>query len=128
MSGPHAEFLSYLAAGRFMIQRRRDDGRCVFYPRYTVGTEWDWVEASGRGRIYSRTIIRQKPERGGDYCVALVELQEGPRVMARIVARDPSSVCIGQDVEAVVGVRDPAIANEPHLSFRPIAADGDATP
>lgn len=103
MSGPLATFLAFLKEGRFMLQRRTDTGAFVFYPRHVVGTGCEWVEASGRGTVHSATIIRQKPERGGDYAVALVELAEGPRLMCRVVGTDPAEVRIGREVEMVVG-------------------------
>ena len=86
MSGPQATFLARLAQGRFMLQRRRTTGEYVFYPRYLPSELGDveWVDARGLGIIYSATTIRRKVERGGDYCVALVTLDEGPRLMARI--------------------------------------------
>ena len=50
--------------------------------------------------------MRQKPEKGGDYNVALVELEEGPRMMSRVVDVDPAKVTIGMAVSAHIGLID----------------------
>jgi uncharacterized OB-fold protein len=66
-----------------------------------------WVEASGRGSVYSFTINRRGQadlpayRQVGPYVLAYVELDEGPRVMTNIVDCDPDSVRIGQRVEVV---------------------------
>ena len=85
MNGPEAEYRAHLAEGRFMIQRSRSTGRHVFYPRIAVpGTgeqDLEWVPASGRGTVYAITVNRT---REATYNLALVDLEEGPRMMTRI--------------------------------------------
>jgi uncharacterized OB-fold protein len=85
MNGPEAEYRAFLADGRFMIPRSRSTGRHVFYPRVAVpGTgepDLDWVPASGRATIYAITVNRA---RDATYNLALVDLDEGPRMMTRI--------------------------------------------
>jgi uncharacterized OB-fold protein len=117
MNGPLAEFLAFLRSGKFMLQRRIDNGQFVFYPRYIPGTATEWTEASGNGTVYSRTIVRQKAEQGGDYCVALVDLDEGPRMIAR-VAGNGVSVEIGAKVQAVVAEPDWDWTEGPVILFR----------
>jgi uncharacterized OB-fold protein len=62
----------------------------------------EWVEASGRGTVYSFTIIRQNPSRSFrhllPFVVALVDLDEGPRLMTNIVGCEPTEVTIGAKV------------------------------
>jgi len=83
--GPEAQYRAHLAAGRFMIQRSRSTGRHVFYPRIAVPgsgeTDLEWVEASGGATVYSITVNRS---RDGAYNIALVDLDEGPRLMSRV--------------------------------------------
>lgn len=83
--GPEAQYRAFLRDGRFMIQRSASTGRYAFYSRVAApgsgATDLEWVEASGLGRIYSITVNRA---RTGSYNVALVELDEGPRLMTRI--------------------------------------------
>lgn len=68
-----------------MIQRSVSTGRHVFYPRIaapgTGADDLEWIEASGLGTIYSITVNRT---RQGSYNIALVQLDEGPRLMSRI--------------------------------------------
>lgn len=103
---PEQEYLKFLAEGKFMIQRCRDSGRHIFYPRVaeplTGSTNLEWVAPSGRGTVYSTTVVRKKPEAGGDYNVVLVDLEEGPRMMSRVVGLPASEVRIGMKVQAKV--------------------------
>lgn len=83
--GPEMQYRAFLQEGRFMIQRSRTTGQYVFYPRVAAPgsgvADLEWVAASGLGRIYSITVNRA---RTGSYNIALVELDEGPRLMTRI--------------------------------------------
>jgi len=98
---PEQEYFEHVAAGRFMIQRSRSTGGYVFYPRVaepgTGATDLDWVEASGRGTVYSTTTIRQKPPTP-NYNLALIDLEEGPRMMSRVDGIAPDEVRIGMAV------------------------------
>src|SRR3954449_7273813 len=62
----------------------------------------EWVQVSGTGTVYSRTVIRQNPSRSFRHLlplvVALVDLDEGPRMMTNIVGRTPDDVVIGARV------------------------------
>ena len=117
--GPEAEWRAFLAEGRFMIQRQASTGRHVFYPRVAVPgtgeTDLDWVEASGMGTVYATTCTRQRPEKGGDYNIALIDLDEGVRMMARVEGVAPDVVAIGMRVRARIGELDgaPAVIFEP---------------
>jgi uncharacterized OB-fold protein len=67
----------------------------------------EWVQASGRGTIYTFTVNRRGQadlaefREAGVYVLAYVELEEGPRVLTNIVECDPEQVHIGQPVEVV---------------------------
>jgi uncharacterized OB-fold protein len=117
--GPEARFRAYLDQGKFMIQRSKSSGRYVFYPRVaapgTGETDLEWVEASGHGTVYSTTVVRNRPEKGGDYNVALIDLEEGPRMMSRVVDIEPSAIEIGMKVRAKVGELD----GKPQVLFTP---------
>jgi uncharacterized OB-fold protein len=62
----------------------------------------NWIETSGKGTIYSRTIIRQNPSRSFKhmipFIVALVDLDEGPRMMTNVVGTPAEAVRIGDRV------------------------------
>ncbi|MEO1650045.1 MAG: Zn-ribbon domain-containing OB-fold protein [Pseudomonadota bacterium] len=118
--GPEKRFNDYLAAGKFMIQRSQSSGAYVFYPRTiapgTGTADLEWVEASGDGTVYSTTVNRQRPEKGGDYNIALIDLAEGPRMMSRVVGIDPHDVAIGMKVRAKVD----SIGDAPAVVFEPV--------
>ena len=100
-SGPEQQFKSYLAEGRFMIQRSASTGKHVFYPRLAVpgngATDLEWVPASGRGTVYSITVNRKKE---GSYNVALIDLEEGVRMMSHVAGVE--TLVIGAAVVARV--------------------------
>jgi len=101
--GPEAQFKSYLQEGKFMIQRSRASGKYVFYPRLAIPstgeTDLEWVEASGRGTVYSITVNRSKTE---TYNVALIDLEEGVRMMSLVAGCE--TVPIGTPVQASIAV------------------------
>ena len=89
------------AAGRLMLQRCRDTGTVFYYPRETspfTGGPTDWIEASGRGEIYSCSVSTRTPP---GYCLAYVRLDEGPLMLTNVEADDLQSIAIGQRVEVV---------------------------
>lgn len=95
--------------GKLMIQRCNATGQTFLYSRQlvpgVVESEVEWIEASGRGIIYSFTVARRPAGQAfqGDcpYVIVSVELEEGARVMSNLVTDDPDSVAIGQAVEVV---------------------------
>jgi uncharacterized OB-fold protein len=115
---PEKEFFAHLAEGRFMIQKSRSTGGHVFYPRVaepgTGATDLEWVPASGRGTVYSTTVIRQKPP-APHYNLALIDLAEGPRMMSRVEGIAPEQVKIGMQVLARI-VRE---NDQPLVVFEP---------
>jgi len=95
--------------GRLMIQRCNATGQTFLYSRQlvpgVVESEVEWIEASGRGTIYSYTVARRPAGQAfadmAPYVIVSVELAEGARVMSNLVTDDPDSVAIGQPVEVV---------------------------
>jgi hypothetical protein len=61
---------------------------------------WDTIEASGRGTVHSFVLPRHPslPWFDDPHIVALVDLEEGTRLVSNLIA-DPSSVRIGMHVE-----------------------------
>ncbi len=100
--GPEQQYLAFLREGRFMIQRAPASGRHVFYPRVAepgTGAALEWVEASGRGRVYSTAVVHRRPPEP-NYNIVLIDLEEGPRMMSRIEGIAPDAVRIGMTVRA----------------------------
>lgn len=59
----------------------------------------------GRGTVYSHTTVYQAPDGFEDYVpyvVALVDLEEGPRITAQLTDVNPNEVNIGMPVEMIV--------------------------
>ena len=105
-AGPERRYYDFLKEGKFMIQRSKSSGKFNFYPRVmepgTGAADLEWVEASGDGVVYATTVNRQRPEKGGDYNICLVDLAEGPRMMSRVVGIEPAEVKVGMKVKAKV--------------------------
>ncbi len=105
-AGPDKVYAEALAAGQFRIQQCADCQRHIFYPRnicpHCGGDALAWVTPGGTGTVYSTSVIRRKPDAGGDYNVVLVDLDEGVRMMSRVEGVPPASVRIGMRVRARV--------------------------
>jgi len=83
-AGPQATYEHYLEQGKFMIQRAKSTGEYVFFPRAitpTGATDFEWVQAAGTGTVYAITVNRG---RSGSTNVALIELDEGVRMMSTL--------------------------------------------
>ncbi len=69
-----------------------------------LGAPLTWREMSGRGVVYSYTVVRRSRDPyfadRVPYLVAVVELAEGIRLLSNIVEADPSQVRIGTPVRA----------------------------
>jgi uncharacterized protein len=104
-------FWDATAEGRLLLPKCTECATVIWFPRpfcpSCASTSVEWIQASGRGTIYSFTVNRRgvadmSAYRGaGEYVLAYVELEEGPRMMTNIVDCDPNSVRIGQKVELV---------------------------
>jgi uncharacterized OB-fold protein len=98
-------YWSALAGGRLRYQECPHCGHRQLYPRAcctACGDTPEWRDASGEGTVHTFTVIRQnhgKPFRDLlPYVVAMVELDEGPRLMTNIVGCPPEDVRIGRRV------------------------------
>lgn len=119
-----APYWDGLRDGRLLMQRCTRCARLQFYPRsicrHCGATDLDWEEMAGTGTIYSYTVIHRAPFAAfkGDvpYAYAVVELDEGPRVVSTIETDDLDALAIGMRVTAVFD----AVTDEiTLLRFRP---------
>jgi uncharacterized OB-fold protein len=64
--------------------------------------DWDTVEASGRGHVYSYVVAHHPPIPPFDYpnVIALVALEEGTRIVSNLRGVDPRAVEVGMPVRA----------------------------
>ena len=87
-------FFDALNERRLLIQRCEDCGHAYYYPRpfcpACLSGSVEWEQASGRGKLYS-FVINQRAAPGfvAPYIIAVVELDEGPRMMTNLVDVEP---------------------------------------
>lgn len=104
-----------------MLQRGVHSGTFVNYPRMIApgsGEPLEWVEVSGLGTVYSTTAIRQRPPEPARN-VALIDLDEGVRMMSRVEAVDALDVRIGMRVKAAIRPLDDEDGNH-IVVFEPV--------
>jgi uncharacterized OB-fold protein len=103
---PAQTYQSYLQQNELWLQWCIRCARQIFFPRtlcpHCGSRNLDWRRASGQGIVYSTTTVRQRPERGGDYNIAIIELTEGARMLSRVEGVASPDVRIGMTVEAVI--------------------------
>jgi uncharacterized protein len=93
--------------GRLDIQRCRACARHQFYPRRfctaCLSDQLEWVTACGRAHIYTYTVchVAAHPafESRVPYAMAMVELEEGVRLLAGIVDTPLDKLAIGAPLE-----------------------------
>lgn len=99
---------------RLVIRKCNACGQPHFMPRYLCPSCWstdlEWVQASGRGTVHSYSIVRRAsaPEFASQvpYVIALIDLAEGPRMMANILGDDALQTRIGDQVEVCFQERE----------------------
>ena len=96
-------FWDAASEGRLLIQRCTACGEWQYYPRPFCKRCWsedvEWAEASGRATLYTFSVVRRNDlppfgERVPDV-PAIVDLEEGPRMMTEVVDADPDQLEIG---------------------------------
>jgi len=106
--------------GRFLIRVCRTCERAHWYPRalcpFCFSENTEWREASGRGSIYTFSIMRRAKE---PYAIAYVKLDEGPTMMTNIVDCNFENIAIDQQVEVVFRATEDG---PPVPVFRPVQA------
>ena len=92
---------------RLMVRKCKACAALHFLPRHLCPHCWsddlEWVAAAGTGTVHSFTVIRRAPLSSYaprvPYVVALIDLDEGPRMMTNIVGDDALDTKIGDRVE-----------------------------
>jgi uncharacterized OB-fold protein len=98
--------------GKLLVKRCNACNEVHHYPRPFCPTCWsedvEWLEASGRGTLYTYSVVFRNDlapfSDWGTYVPAIVELDEGPRLMTNIVDTPPDALAVGMPVE--VSFRD----------------------
>lgn len=101
-------FWSAAKEGRLLLPFCATCDVAIWYPKAFCGAcgslSVDWRDASGNATIYSFSQVCRGEGAYRDvtsFILALVDLDEGPRVLTNIVDADPSTIAIGQRVEVV---------------------------
>lgn len=107
---------------RLLIQRCKQCGTLRHPPRPMCSEcrsyEWDVVDASGRGTVYSFVVNHYPQVPAFDYplAVGLIELEEGTRLVANVIGIDPGEIRVGMPVEVEWVDHDPELSLP---AFRP---------
>ena len=117
---PLKTYQDHLARGELAYQFSREADRAVFYPRvlcpYTGSGELEWRISKGLGTVYATTVVH--PSEGKPFNVALIDCDEGFRLMSRVEVIAPEQVRIGQRVR--FRVHKPGGDEEPYPVFTPV--------
>lgn len=92
-----------------LIQKCKNCGQLIMYPKkycpYCLGEEMEWVKSSGRGKIYSFTVVYNNPPSPFvddlPFTIAIVRLEEGVQMLSNIVASDYEALQCDMNVEVV---------------------------
>jgi len=101
----NAFFWEGVARGVLLIQRCSSCERLRHPPGpmcpHCHSLAWDTQEASGRGRVYSFVVAHHPAIPPFEYpnLIALIELEEGTRLVSNLVGIDPSAAEIGMPVQ-----------------------------
>jgi uncharacterized OB-fold protein len=96
---PQAELRARYERGELAFQSTAD-GKPVFPPRLRApgdGGELRWETSAGWGEVFATTVVRRRGEDPRN--LAIVELDEGFRMMSRVVGCPPDEVRIGMRVQ-----------------------------
>jgi uncharacterized protein len=125
----NAAFLDGLKEGRILLHKCGACSRHRYPPtRFCpncLSEEKSWAPVSGRGHVYSFIIVHQVYQAAFEaevpYNVAIVQLDEGPRITSNLVGCSNEEIRVGLSVEPeLVAVSSEAVA----LKFRPVTARG----
>lgn len=110
---PYSRYLNECQEGYLYFQRDKV-GNAIFPPRVLEASDegpLEWVASVGKGTVYSVTTVHPRNE--DPFALALIDLDEGFRMMSSIVEIAPEQVSIGDRVK---------------VNFWNLDADGPALP
>lgn len=111
-ASPLATYIAHLERGELAYQFSPSADTAVFYPRViaprTGAADLEWRVSQGLGTVYATTVVH--PRQGEPYNVALIDMDEGYRMMSRVEDIPPTAAKIGMRVKARI---HPAEGDEP---------------
>jgi len=121
------EYLQNIQEGKFKAYKCVECGMVIAPPSgscYGCGSsKMEWTEVSGKGKLVSFTVIHIAPDEFAEeapYYIAIVELEEGTRVSARLLGYDPLKP---EEVRLGIAVKmeyETIASGRKYLAFRPI--------
>lgn len=97
---PLATYLGHLERGELAYQFSPQANRAVFFPRvmcpFTGSDRLEWRVSAGLGTVHATTVVH--PNEGVPYNVALIDCDEGFRMMSRVEDVAAEAVRIGMRV------------------------------
>lgn len=102
-----APFWAACKEGRLSLPQCTDCRQLHFYPRpicpHCGGRTMTWRDSAGTGKVYSYAIVRQAIEKSFadlvPYVIAIVELDEGIRLLSHIRTEQPETITCGMEVK-----------------------------
>ncbi|WP_169569785.1 Zn-ribbon domain-containing OB-fold protein [Sneathiella limimaris] len=118
MNMENEEYWKATKQGKLILKKCDDCGETHFFPRiicpHCQSSNTSWYEASGKGRIYSYSVVRRAPI---PYAIAYVTLDEGVSMLTNLVDCDFDDLAVDKEVE--VTFRDTE-GGEKLPMFRPV--------
>lgn len=117
MTALTAPFWQAAAQGRLLLPHCRACGRHFFRPEvactHCFATDWQWAQASGRGSLYSYSVVHRPPAPGFvvPLVLAVIDLEEGPAMLSNLVGCAAGDIRIGMALQ----VRFEQVAPAVHL-------------
>lgn len=92
---------------KFVIQKCKDCGEYNFMPRMVCpncfSDQLEWVEAAGKGKVYSYSIVLNNAPTAFasdvPFVLAIIQLAEGPKMVSNIIDVDFEKIQCDMDVE-----------------------------
>lgn len=121
----NGEFYQFCQQHELRFQRCKDCSTWRHMPRESCQScgsfEWTWERSSGKGQLFSWTVIHRALHPGFaddvPYAAAVVELEEGVRLVSHVLDLSPEQLCIGMPVEVVFDDITPEVTLP---KFRPV--------
>jgi len=117
MRGFTEQFYEHCRNGELRFQRCNACGKWRHVPRYTCAGcgswDWEWAPSSGRGRVFSWTVVRRPmhPDFAEEvpYAPAIIEMEEGVRLVSWVVDCPPEEIRTGMPVEVLFEAVTPEV-------------------
>jgi uncharacterized OB-fold protein len=97
---PLGTYIEHIKKGELAYQFCKETNKAVFFPRLVApvtGGNLEWRVSKGLGTVYSTTIVYYKGEEPLN--VALIDIDEGYRMMGRVEGIPAKDVKIGMRVQ-----------------------------